>query len=38
LTSLLRTWLDTRLLLWINRLSGVVIIGFGLIALASLAG
>jgi threonine/homoserine/homoserine lactone efflux protein len=37
LTGLLRTRLDTRLLLWINRASGVVIVVFGLIALASLA-
>jgi len=34
--SLFRTRFTTRSLLWVNRVSGVVIVGFGLFALSSL--
>ncbi len=34
--SLLRGRLDTRVLLWVNRLSGAVIIGFGIAAVGGL--
>lgn len=34
-TSLLRSRLDARRLVWVNRLSGAIIGGFGLLALAS---
>ena len=38
LVSLFRTRFDARALHWVNRLSGVVIVGFGLAALFSLKG
>ena len=38
LVSLFRTRFDARALRWVNRLSGVVIVGFGLAALFSLKG
>jgi arginine exporter protein ArgO len=36
ITSLLRTKLDARALRWINRISGIIVTGFGLAALISL--
>ena len=35
--SLLRTKVTSRVLLWINRVSGAIILGFGLVALVSVA-
>jgi threonine/homoserine/homoserine lactone efflux protein len=36
--SLLRSRFDARAALWVNRVSGLIILGFGLAALISLAG
>ena len=34
--SLVRDKFDTRAMLWVNRVSGVIILGFGVAALVSL--
>ncbi len=36
--SLFRTKFDARSLLWVNRVSGVVIVGFGILALSKMTG
>jgi arginine exporter protein ArgO len=35
--SLFRTRVTPRVLLWINRVSGAIILGFGIVALVSVA-